>query len=53
MPGILAVPKVHPPIVVTEGVGNSQQPHLGIHGHLAASRELQLALLIGGGQLRL
>lgn len=41
---ILTVAKVSLPIVVAEGVGDSQQPHLRIHEHLAASSELGLAL---------
>lgn len=41
---ILTVPKLCLPIVAAEGVGDSQQPCLNIHKHLAASRELRLAL---------
>lgn len=41
---VLTVPEVCLPIVITEGLGDSQQPHLSIREHSAASSELGQAL---------
>lgn len=40
---VLTVPEVCLPIVVTEGLGDSQQPHLSICEYSAASTELERA----------
>lgn len=52
---VLTVPEVCLPIVITEGLGDSQQTHLSICEHSAASSELGQARFPhtadGGGQL--